>query len=185
VSCAESGWNVYINVKETYLNSSGWKIFKEHGPAIHALLLRLTLRHDVADDLLHDLFVKLAGRVAHLDNPRGYMHRTAINLAMDWRRQRAKQMHMADVPDKPDGAITPQVVLEASEEIEHILQAAAALSELEHQAFLLRFVQQESYEQIGQLLQKTTHQARGLCSAAIQHLRKELGERQVFRERIR
>jgi RNA polymerase sigma factor (sigma-70 family) len=167
------------------LDPNSWKILKEHGHAVHALLLRLTLRRDVADDLLHDLFVKLAGRIARTDNPRGYMHRTAINLAMDWRRRHGRQPHVADVSDQPAETREPRMALEASEEIEQILDAAAVLSELEHQAFVLRFVQQESYEQIGLHLQRTPHQARGVCDAAIKHLRKELGKRQADYERTK
>lgn len=167
------------------MDANSWKILEEHGPAAHALLLRLTLRHDVADDLLHDLFVKLAGRVASMDNPRGYVHRTAINLAMDWRRRRKRQVQVSDLPERATAAHEPQAVLEASEDIERILDAAAVLSELEHQAFVLRFVQQEPYEQVGVLLQRTSHQARGLCDAAIKHLRKALGKRQVVRERAK
>ncbi len=36
------------------------KLLAEHGRQLHALLFRLTLRSDVAEDLLQDLFCKLA-----------------------------------------------------------------------------------------------------------------------------
>src|SRR4051794_7288180 len=76
-------------------------ILDAHGPALHALLLRLTLRQDVADDLLQELFVKLAGSRsfrAAID-PVAYVKRAAVNLALDWRRARQRR----DVSGALDG----------------------------------------------------------------------------------
>jgi RNA polymerase sigma factor (sigma-70 family) len=162
------------------LASEGWKILQKHGPAVHALLLRLTLRHDVAEDLLHDLFVKVVSRIAHVEDPAAYMARAAINLAMDWRRTRTRQPPTTfSFGQQP----TPGASLEQAEEIDQILDASQNLSELEGQVFVLRFIQQESHERIGQILQKTPHQSRGLCNAVVKHIRKELGERRVNHER--
>jgi RNA polymerase sigma factor (sigma-70 family) len=162
------------------LASDGWKVLQEHALAAHALLLRLTLRRDVAEDLLHDLFVKLARRIACVQDPAAYMCRAAINLAMDWRRRETKRPLAAFPPREQRG---PGVLLEQAEEIDGILDAAESLSDLERQVFVLRFVMHESHERIGQVLQRTAHQSRGLCDAVAKHIRKELGERQATRER--
>ena len=57
----------------------------EHGPRLHAILLRLTLRADVAEDLMQDLFCKLAEnqRFATAASPVAYATRMATNLAFD------------------------------------------------------------------------------------------------------
>jgi RNA polymerase sigma factor (sigma-70 family) len=165
------------------LHSNGWKILEEHGPAAHALLLRLTLRRDVADDLLHDLFTKLAHRIGRIENPRAYLQRAAINVAMDWRRRRKKQVDIAGVSEQPATTMGPAAAVEQSDDVERILDAADALTALEYQAFVHRFVQQESFEEIAALLERTPHQARGLCDAATKHIRKELNQRLVHRER--
>ena len=157
-------------------SKNGWEILQLHGPAAHALLLRLTLRREVADDLLHDLFLKLAHRIGGVEFPKAYLNRAAINLAMDWRRRRRKQMDLALAAEQLAATIEPVSVLEQSDEIERVLDAAAFLSALEYEAFVHRFVRQESYEQIGVLLERTPHQARGLCDSALKHLRKQLGK---------
>jgi len=162
------------------LASDGWKILQEHGPAAHAVLLRLTLSRDAAEDLLQDLFVKLAGRIAHVEDPAAYMARAAINLAMDWRRARTKRPVTVFPAGEQRGA---EALLEQAEDIDRILDAVESLSELERQVFVLRFVQQESHERIGQMLQRTPHQSRGICDAAVKHIRKVIDERQVSRER--
>ena len=155
-------------------HGDGWAILSEHGPAAHALLLRLTLRADVADDLLHDLFVRLHRRVGRTENPAGYVHRTAVNLAMDWR---AKRRPTVDLSTTDPSASDPDPLVTAGnvDEIRRILDvAAASLSELERQAFALRFVQQLSFEEVGTLIGRTPHRARGLCHAAVRRIRRKL-----------
>ena len=151
-----------------------------HGPALHALLLRLTLRQDVADDLLQELFVKLVG--AHgfraASDRTAYVKRAAINLALDWRRARRRgtPAPFSDLA-APDQAAIDALI--EREDIERILDASADLSELSRQALIMRYVQQESFEAIGGALGKTPHQARGLCHAAIVELRSRLVDRVV------
>jgi RNA polymerase sigma factor (sigma-70 family) len=157
---------------------------QQNASKIYALLLRITLRRDVADDLLHDLFIKLAGRIAHVDDPAAYMARTAINLAMDWRRRDRRPPSDAS-PQEPTAPPQAEQVLENAEEIERILQAAQSLSKLEQQVFVLRFVQQESHEQVAQVVQRTPHQVRGLCDAVVKHIRRQLSAKQVTDERSR
>jgi RNA polymerase sigma factor (sigma-70 family) len=154
------------------LGDSAWQVLQVHGPAAHAMLLRLTLRRDVADDLLHELFLRLAGRLRHADDAGAYIRRAAINLAMDWRRsqQREKRIQPPAERTSPD----PAIAAEAAEDVERILNAAANLTDLERDAFLLRFVQQESYEAVGRMLNRTPHQARGLCHAALKRIRERL-----------
>jgi RNA polymerase sigma factor (sigma-70 family) len=156
-----------------------WKILQDNAPSAHAILLRLTLRRDVAEDLLHDLFVKLASRMGRPDDPAAYMARTAINLAMDWRRQNRRALASARSL-QPDVTQPPvEMMIENAEDIERILIAAESLTELERQVFVLRLLQQESYDRIGQILNRTAHQVRGICDAAVKHIRRALAERQA------
>ncbi len=65
---------------------------EEQGARLHALLVRLTLRTDVADDLMQDLFCKLShdARWLAARNPTAYAVRMATNLAFDHRRAQAR-----------------------------------------------------------------------------------------------
>jgi RNA polymerase sigma factor (sigma-70 family) len=165
------------------LAADAWSILRENAPTVHSLLLRLTLRQDVAEDLLQELFVKLAGRIGGAKDPLAYMCRTAINLAMDWRRGDGRMFCKVDVLDKIASAgAGPETALEQADDIERILDAVQKLSELQREAFVLRFVQQEPYERVGHFIGKTAQQARGLCDAAIKRIRLELRETEVSRE---
>lgn len=153
-------------------------ILDAHGAALHALLLRLTLRPDVADDLLQELFVKLATspQLHVADNPLAYVKRAAINLALDWRRARNRRPERTDVTcDAPvSEEPSPLDALADAEQVDRALDASASLSELARQAFVMRYVQQESFEAVAVALGKTPHQARGLCHAAVRELREQL-----------
>jgi RNA polymerase sigma factor (sigma-70 family) len=146
-------------------------ILNAHGAALYALLTRLTLRADVAEDLLQELFLKLreAPGFARAENPRAYAFRTAIHLAFDWRR--------AQRPTEPlsaDPAVTAAAPLDQlieAEELDQTLEALQQLSELGRQVVVLRFLQQEEMPEIARQLGKTEHQVRGLCHKALEQLR--------------
>jgi RNA polymerase sigma-70 factor (ECF subfamily) len=161
-------------------------ILDAHGPALHALLLRLTLRQDVADDLLQETFVRLvhARGFNSATDPAAYAKRTAVNLAMDWRRAR-KRSPGADGGDTEPVSCDPPALdgLIDREDVERILDASVELSELSRQALVMRYVQQESFDAIGAALGRTPHQARGLCYAAVVELRARLSEKVVPHER--
>jgi RNA polymerase sigma factor (sigma-70 family) len=155
-------------------------ILQTHGPALHALLLRLTLRQDVADDLLQELFVKLASShgLQRADDPAAYVKRSAINLALDWRRARRPHDGTAEI-EAPTSDPSALDALIDREDVERILDASAELSELSRQVLVMRYVQQESFEAIGAALGRTPHQARGLCHAAVVEIRRRLAEGMV------
>lgn len=67
------------------------ELLDRSGAGLYALLTRLTLREDVAEELMQDLFLKLNGaeNQGGIDCWCAYARRTAINLAFDWRRRQA------------------------------------------------------------------------------------------------
>jgi len=159
-------------------------ILEEHGTGLQALLLRLTLRPDVAEDLMQELFVKLSQSRAFAQaiDPGAYARRMAINLAFDWRR--AGRRHTQDLGvDLVFSGRSPGEIVAEAEEVERILEVVEQLGDLARQAFTLRYIEQEGYERVGQILGKTAHQARGLCHMAVQQVRERLAERQVTHER--
>ncbi len=72
---------------------------------------------------------------------------------------------------------------EETEDIARILDAAEDLSDSVRDAFILRYVQDEPYDRIAEILGKTAHQVRALCHAGVKQLRERLAEKEVFLER--
>ena len=154
-------------------------LLDQFGAGLHALLTRLTLREDVAEELMQDLFLKLHGAKdqGRIDCWYAYARRTAINLAFDWRRRQAtrRACSLDDLSERASDTDSPLGKLIASEELEQILAAVGRLQGASREVFVLRYIQQSSYEEIAAQLGKNVHQVRALCFRALSTLRDVLG----------
>jgi len=154
------------------------ELLDKSGADLYALLTRLTLREDVAEELMQELFIKLnnsrvIGRIA---NWNAYAHRAAINLAFDWRRsQKQKVLALGQVAEPVSNENSPLGKLIHSEELAETLDAVGRLKKSSREVLVMRYLQQESYDNIAEQLGKTSHQVRALCSRAIRNLRDVLG----------
>jgi RNA polymerase sigma factor (sigma-70 family) len=153
-------------------------LLAEHGGKLHALLYRLTLRSDVAEDLLQDLFCKLAvsDGFRRAENRTAFAFRAAMNLAFDWRRSR-KRITTADVDVgiQHSPVTSPLSDLVRREELEQTLSAIGELQTLHRDIVVFRYLEQQSYEAIAEQLGKTAHQVRAIAHKAIEQLRSLLG----------
>ena len=157
------------------------KFLQTDGPALHALLVRLTLRHEIAEELMQELFIRLykSDSYARASDPDGYAFRTAINLAFDWRRARARNPQPARLTGEPIAAAKPPLNrLVEAEQLAEVLDAIEQLSESYRYAFVMRCIQEQPYETIAAELGKTSHQVRALCHKALNQLRALLNENQ-------
>ncbi|MHC4511279.1 MAG: RNA polymerase sigma factor [Planctomycetota bacterium] len=148
------------------------------GAELYALLTRLTLREDVAEELMQELFIKLSrssgpNKVA---NWNAYARRAAINLAFDWRRGRKRvALQLGQVPEPIAGNTSPLGKLIHSEETQETLNAIGRLKKTAREALVMRYIQQESYDDIARQMGKTSHQIRAMCARSMAHLRDMLG----------
>jgi RNA polymerase sigma-70 factor (ECF subfamily) len=154
-------------------------IVETHGAELHALLTRLTLRPDVAEDLLQELFLRLRGAkgFARAINRKAYVFRSAIHLAFDWRRARRRTESLP--ADLAVNTASPLDYLIETEELEQVLGAMQELSELGRQVVVLRYLQHQEYSAVAEHLGKTEHQVRALCHKALGQLRTILGRQQA------
>jgi RNA polymerase sigma-70 factor (ECF subfamily) len=157
-------------------------LLDEHGARLHALLLRLTLRREVAEDLMQDLFCKLVEsphfRAANC--PLAYAIRMATNLAFDHRRNERRDAKLGAARLETNTAQPPAVIARQSsplaqlvrqEELEQTLDAIGQLAPAAREIIVLRYLEREDFEQIAQQIGKSPHQARALCHKAITRLR--------------
>jgi len=161
------------------LRSQVVSLFETAGPALHALLTRLTLREDAAEELMQDLFINLSQSRAFgkATNPGGYAYRTAINLAFAWRRSRKQGAKSADLGDIPAGETeSPLAKLAVNEELQRMLQALGRLPEPQRTAVVMRYIQQESDEAISEQIGRPPQHVRALRHRAITSLRRLLRE---------
>jgi RNA polymerase sigma-70 factor (ECF subfamily) len=149
-------------------------LLETHGARLHALFFRLTLRHDAAEDLLQNLFCKLAQseRFAQADDRLAYAIRMATNLAFDYRRSR-KRRETAELMEEPVGPsqASPLAEMVRREEWEEVLDAVGRLDSPGRELIVLRHLERQSYEEIARQVGKTAHQTRALAHKALEKLR--------------
>jgi RNA polymerase sigma-70 factor (ECF subfamily) len=168
----ESG--VYLKSRQKEL----LELLDKSGAELFALLTRLTLREDVAEELMQELFIKLnnstsSGKIA---NWNAYARRAAINLAFDWRRSHKQTvLRLKQVAEPVSNENSPLGKLIHSEEMQKTLDAVGKLKKSSREVLIMRYLQQESYDNIAEQLGKTSHQVRALCSRAVRNLRNTLG----------
>lgn len=149
-------------------------LLNEIGPQLHGLLTRLTLREDVAEDLLQELFLRLhrCSGFGQAASGRAYARRVAIHLAFDWRR-RQKRHRLTSLPDDDlaDARGSPLQDLIDREALEQVLEALARLNASRRDVFVLRYIERLSVEQVSEMVGKSAHHVRSLCHKAIIQLR--------------
>jgi RNA polymerase sigma-70 factor (ECF subfamily) len=155
------------------------ELLDRSGAKLHTLLTRLTLREDVAEDLMQELFVRLSDVATSkkISNWDSYAYRAAVNLAFDWRRKNKHRfLPLEGVNEPVSDDCSPLAGLIRNEAVQEVLSAISRLNGTAREAFIMRYVQQESYEFIAGQLDKTPHQVRALCSKVMNYLRDVLGQ---------
>lgn len=147
------------------------------GERLHRLLGRLTRQEDVVGDLLQELFIRLWNSKAFdkADDPFAYAYRAAINLAFERRRKQkaTSQISQENCPATKDVPSALEKMIQA-EELEQVLDAASRLTDLARDVVVMRYIEQDSYEEIGRRLVKKPQYMRALCAKAMARLRELL-----------
>jgi RNA polymerase sigma-70 factor (ECF subfamily) len=155
------------------------ELLDEHGRSLHRLLGRLTRCEHATSDLMQELFIRLSqsGGSARARDLYAYAWRTAMNLAFEWRRRQKITSVPLDQTDLPDES-RPGGLAQAmrNEQIERLLEATAKLEEPARSVVVMRFIEQQSYEQIAERLGKKPAHLRSLCSKSLARLRSVLSE---------
>jgi RNA polymerase sigma factor (sigma-70 family) len=150
------------------------ELLDKSGASLYTLLTRLTLREDIAEELMQELFIKLNNkrRFDKIKNRYAYARKTAINLAFEWRRnQKLNSVGLDHISEPASNDSSPLHKLIQAEELDEILNAIGKLNKVPREAFVLRYIQQEPYDSIAEQLGKTVHHIRALCSRASNRIR--------------
>lgn len=153
------------------------RLLDEYGVRLHVLLARMTLRHDVADELLQELFLKLQGGsgLSEAKQPEQYLFRSAINLAFDWRRRErrsAGNVPLAGNETNSEPSLLDQAI--RREELERVMRELESLPGSDRELLVMRFLNGNSYDELADQLGSTPHRVRAQCASAVARLRKRL-----------
>lgn len=139
----------------------------------HGALRLLTRDRPEAEDLMQDAYLKVWERWHHvrsLDDPTGYLYRTAMNLYRKRRRRAAVAIRHAIRP-RP-----PRDQLEEIESRDEVLRALATLSPRQRMSLVLTDLLDYSSEEAGRLMGVKATTVRVLASQGRAALRAGTGD---------
>lgn len=143
------------------------EIVRSNQRKIYAVALRMTRRHEVADDITQDTFVRAFRNLGRfeLGRPlRPWLTRIAMNLAINYLNGFAKREQPLYTEDSPGGPFerrlskeesleaNPERSLESQELALDLERAVARLSQEQRTVFLLKVVEEMRYAEIAKLL---------------------------------
>ncbi len=143
------------------------EIVRSHQRRIYAVAMRMTRRHEVADDITQDTFVRAYRSLSRFELGRPlqpWLTRIAVNLAINYlngvgKRARREFLLSEDGPALPARLLqaepldaNPERALESEELALDLDRAVARLPLDQRTVFLLKVVEEMRYEEIAKLL---------------------------------
>jgi RNA polymerase sigma-70 factor, ECF subfamily len=146
---------------------------KEHVRLFRALCL-LTKNRQEAEEVMQDAFLKLWerwGRTSAMENPTGYLYRTAMNLYRSRSRRALLAVRRTVRPEPADDALA------ALEDREVVIRALAPLTPRQRAAVVLMDILDLSSEEAGAALGVRASTVRVLVARGRARLREAMGDR--------
>lgn len=153
-----------------------------HGWLVHWLRRRLGCAHGAAD-LAHDTFLRILGScdlqgLGELREPRAFLTTTANRLLIDRaRRQRIEHAYLAELAlaaERLESQPSPEQILAAVEALDQLCIALDGLAEKPRQAFLLHYLEGQTYAAIATQLGVSTKMVQKYLVKALVHCHRVL-----------
>lgn len=150
-------------------------LYVRHAPAATRLAYFLTGDRDLAQDLVQDAFVKLAGRFRHLRQPDAfdaYLRKTVVNLFMSHlRRLRLERAHLKREGREPEATNEGVDVADRDQ----LWRALLRLPQRQRAAVVLRYYEDLSEQDASDVLGCSASAINALVARAMAALRREMG----------
>lgn len=155
-------------------------IYEHHSPGIYRYSVRLLGDTTIAEDCVSETFSRFLGVIQRgggpKENVKAYLYRVAHNWITDYyRRQPLPELPLEiDEPVEPES--NPATMVSEAMERERVRAAILRLPPEQQQIIQLRFLENWSHEEVGQVLGKTTDATRAMQYRALGSLRRMLIE---------
>lgn len=128
------------------------ELVRRHQEGLYRYALGMVGSPDAAADLVQDSFIRAFSRLATCEDPERYaawVFRILRNLSLDYLKDRRRQVVPLDpeMPYAADGE-DPQLALEREELRRSVARALAELPQAQREAFLMKHVEDLSYEEM-------------------------------------
>lgn len=149
------------------------ELYAHHAGGALRLAYLLTGDASLAEDLVQDAFVRLAGRLLHLRDPGGfhaYLRQTIVNLARSHFRRQTIERRFIERQPEPLPVSDPDL-----SDRESTRRALMELPIRQRTALVLRYLEDLSETQTADLMQCRPAAVKSLVSRGMTTLRTELG----------
>jgi RNA polymerase sigma-70 factor (sigma-E family) len=151
------------------------ELYLAHADRARRLAYLLTGDHAVAEDLVQDAFVRLAGRLAHLRDQgafEAYLRRTVVNLSYShFRHRRVERAHLDRQAESSERGIEPASTFDARDAL---WGALGTLSDRQRAAIVLRYYEDLPDARIAEVLGCRVGTVKSLVSRGLDALREEI-----------
>ena len=151
------------------------RLYATHAPSAIRLPYLLTGDRHLAEDLVQDAFVRVAGRFQHLRDPESfeaYLRRIVVNLSRGYfRRLRVERKYLSrEESRRTFSYVDPPDI----EERDALWGALHHLPYRQRAAVVLRYYQDLSEQQVGEVLGCSAQAAKSLLARGMEALRVQL-----------
>ena len=138
------------------------ELFRTHADSLVRIAFLLTGNEGVAEDLVQDVFARLARRPRRIEHPDAYLRHSVVNAARSWHRRRVLEIRHAR-PSLPD---------HASLDARELADALDVLNVRERAVIVLHYYEGRSIDEIAVILDCPRGTVASLQSRALAKLRK-------------
>lgn len=159
------------------------RLVKLHQKAVYWLVYRVVRMHDAADDVAQEVFIRLYRALGRIQphRPLGpWLSRVALNLSMSYLRRQKNRISIDDNPGM-EAVVAPQadpqhplLELRRHQLLNGLEKAIDRLPPKFKSVFVLRVLEQRSYEEVAEALGLSMGTVMSRLSRARSRLRKEL-----------
>ena len=153
------------------------ELYVRHASDAVRLAYLLTGDRALAEDLVQDAFVKLAGRLVHLRDPaafEAYLQRTVVNLSRSHFRRRKVERAYLEREGREVGNRTAAAPDRSLGDRDELWRAMDGLSQRQRTAVVLRFYEDLSEQRVAELLRCRPGTVKSLVSRGLQTMREEM-----------
>jgi RNA polymerase sigma-70 factor (sigma-E family) len=151
------------------------ELYLGHADGAVRLAYLLTGDRALAEDLVQDAFVRLAGRLVHLRDQSAfdaYLRRTVVNLSNSYFRRKKVERAFLDSARSAAGMRGSQAP--SVEDREDLWRALGRLSARQRAAVVLRFYEDLPEREVAEILKCPPGTVKSLVSRGLETLRKEI-----------
>lgn len=158
------------------------KLFDHYRPKLYSYLLRISASAEVAEDCVHDVFLKLwcsRNKLANIQNFNAYLYRMAHNHALNSLRKMAVEtLIVAELAGPvPPSADDPGMALHNKEVRQFIRQVVSKLTPRQREVFLLSRESGLKQAEIAERLGMKVATVKAHLTDALNFLRNEISAR--------